>query len=245
MTLDDVRRATAALEAQGLTPSANKILQHLGVGSKHTVLKFMRQLAPAPAPVPVVPPVAASAVEPWKRPYRPPAAPPAAAVPNGHAPPVPTDPTPLPRALAAVEAAEVALDAARADMQHAACGLALAKGLIHENQRLCNLEPQDPAATAAVAYAAETTGTYRRAWGAYVDAHAALAAAQGQHQRQQQARWVAQHAPDLKQALDAAYEAVRLAPNDRMHYTAKLDLQKVQFEYQRALAEAPVNGTEA
>jgi Plasmid replication region DNA-binding N-term len=248
MTFDDVKAAAAALEAQELTPSANKILQHLGVGSKHTVLKFMRQLAPAPAPVPVVPPVAASAVEPWQRPYRPPAAAPVAPeTANGHRyPPVPTvPPDPVPHAMAALEGAELVLDASRADMQHTACALALAKGLIHENQRYCHLEPQDPAAIAAVTDAEATTAAYRRAWAAYVDAKAVLAQAQAQALRVRQEEWVHLHQPAVKAEVDTWYTALMSATSDRAHYVAKMEYQKAQFAYQRALAEAPVNGTGA
>ena len=53
IALADVAEAKAALAATGVVPSANKIVQRLGRGSKTTVLRLMRQLAQAaPAPEP-------------------------------------------------------------------------------------------------------------------------------------------------------------------------------------------------
>jgi hypothetical protein len=82
VTLEDVAGAVAVLEAQGLEPSANKVRNHLGRGSKETIVKLLRQLRerdgsapgeqtviakaldPAP-PAPVVP--ADAGLEPWQR----------------------------------------------------------------------------------------------------------------------------------------------------------------------------------
>src|SRR5215475_10350703 len=84
MTLEDVRQAKQTLEGRGEYASADKILQVLKVGSKKTVLRYLRQLpgarttgarvlirtsapVPDPDPVPPVPMVQDAAPEPWKR----------------------------------------------------------------------------------------------------------------------------------------------------------------------------------
>jgi hypothetical protein len=52
MTVEDVQAARQAIEQRGEYPSADKILTHLGRGSKKTVLRRLRAMAAARSPVP-------------------------------------------------------------------------------------------------------------------------------------------------------------------------------------------------
>ena len=82
VTIEDVATTVAALEAQCLEASANKVRNHLGRGSKETIVKLLRQLRERDAetagasveitkaldsapPAPVVP-AGASDPEPWR-----------------------------------------------------------------------------------------------------------------------------------------------------------------------------------
>jgi Plasmid replication region DNA-binding N-term len=53
MTIEDVQAARQAIEQRGEYPSADKILAHLGRGSKKTVLRRLRAMAAAHAPAPL------------------------------------------------------------------------------------------------------------------------------------------------------------------------------------------------
>jgi len=221
MTLDDVVQAKQALEAAGERVSGNSLVQyfhrHGQPCAKRTALRLLAQVPP-PTPALRTPP------------------PPAPA-------PVPDDPVQV--AAARVVACQSDLDEARAQMRQAVIEHALVRGVLHDNRRLCALDPQDPAAQVAVQMAEDATQLYRNCWQEYRSAQAHLAQVQAAQQRQAQEAWVAQHAPHLLAAYLQAGDALQAAEGERATYVAKHRMHQATFDYMTAIAQAPVgaNGT--
>ena len=235
MTLEDVLQAKQALEAQGIPPSANKILRVLGSGSKHTVLKYLRALAPAPG---LAPPVAAGAVDGTDLP-------PVLEAPRAPARELAADEGTLAvRAAAqALERAELDLGQAREDMHLAAAALATCNGVLFDGVRFGALDAQDPVRHALVEEARATTLYYRRCWQDFLRTQADLAQAERLYKRGQQEQWIATHRPELVAAMAEWAERLRTATSDHQHAHAKKEYASAQFAYQNGLAAAPWNGT--
>ena len=240
-----VTHAIQELHAAGKAASIQNIHRQLGFGSKRDVVRHKRAIANGGDPMPETATVTQDdeGAMPWKgrvglppgediTPRRPPTPAPAPIAKSV------SDPVETARAL--LEDAEAQLDGARADMDAATIALWVSSGVVHNNIRDGAYLPGDDAREHLIATAAAAQDAYRDAFAQRERCKDQLALVTRQHHRQRQENHVALHAPELLQQRDHWQYQVTHATSDRMHAEAKKNLQQATFNYERAVATAPV-----
>jgi hypothetical protein len=215
MTVAEVRRATAELQAAGKPASQRAVMQHLGLKSKRIMGELMQALkaedeAREPPPVPV--------------------------------PPVPTPADPVEQAKQRLAQAELGLAEAREALLQAKVTLLATRNLAIDGVLHGSLHSADEVHQLVVEETDDLKRHYDLAWREREDARAELARMEAQHLRGKQERWVLTHQPELLQQRDDWREKLRTAPTDRWHAEYKKNFQEAQMAYEYAVRTAPVSG---
>jgi hypothetical protein len=142
----------------------------------------------------------------------------------------------------ALREADLHFQDARDALLHAKLQLLATRNLSVENVLHGSLHPQDEVSQQAVEDVDAHKRDYDAAWQARAQARATLEQAIKTYQRKAQEAWVQRHCRELVKNLHHWGERLRTATSDYAHAEAKKNYALLQFAYQRAIAEAPVNG---